>query len=367
MSMVFSLYVASLKEYVRDRLTLFWTLAFPVLFIVMFGVIFSGGGSNTYSVGLVNLDNGPLGQSLVQAFTSPDIKKVFQVTNGATIDAENHFQDQLKNGKLDLVIVIPADLSQNAQVKTPTNLQIYSDESKQPQAQIKEGIAAQIVANMNRGLSHTTDILGAETHSVNTTSLSAIDYLVPGILAMSLMQLGLFGTAMPLVSLRERKILRRLGATPLPRSSILMSQVFLRLTIAVIQTALIVGIGALAFHVQIEHPLQAIGVVLIGALMFISLGYFIASIATTQESANGITSAINFPMLFLSGIFFSLSALPTFLTPIVRALPLTYLADALRQTMINSTPDFPMMTDLLVLVAWIIGCLALSTRLFKWE
>jgi ABC-2 type transport system permease protein len=128
-----------------------------------------------------------------------------------------------------------------------------------------------------------------------------------------------------------------------------------------------VGIGAVAFGVKITNPLATVGFVAFGAVMFISLGYLLASLARTQESANGITSAVQLPMLFLSGIFFPLSNFPDFLKPIVSALPLTYLADALRQVMIGSNPDFPLTTDILVLGAWILVCGFLSTRLFKWE
>jgi ABC-2 type transport system permease protein len=365
--MIGSLYIASLKEYVRDRLTLFWTLAFPVIFIVLFGLIFSGSGTTTYNVGLVNLDTGQTGTMITQVFASKDLKSLFNVSSGTTVADENSYQNRLKSGKLDLVIVIPPNLSQNAQAGQTTDVQLYYDSTKQPQGQILVGTVQSVLTQINQQVTGKLPLLRPQSVSVVTSTIRAIDYLVPGILAMSLMQLGLFGTVLPLVSLRERKILRRLGATPLPRSAMLISQVLLRLTISLFQTLLIIGIGAIFFGVQVQHPFQTIGVVALGSMMFISLGYLLAGTARTQESANGITQAINFPMLFLSGIFFPLNALPSFLTPIVRILPLTYLADAARQVMINSTPDFPIATDLLVMAGWIVVSTALALRFFKWE
>jgi ABC-2 type transport system permease protein len=365
--MIFTLYVASLKEYLRDRLTLFWTLAFPILFILLFGLIFSGGGSSIYNVALVNLDSGQAGQTIMQTFQSSQIKKIFAVKTGSTVDQENSFQDQLKNGQLDMVIVLPPNLSANAGAGTATNVQLYYDGSKEPQGQIMLGVVQNVLTAINQQFTNQQPLITPDVRSVTTSTLNAIDFLVPGILAMSLMQLGLFGTTLPLVSLRERKILRRLGATPLPRSAVLVSQVLLRLTISLFQTALILGIGYFVFHVAIANPLATAGIVVLGALMFISLGYFLASVARTQESANAITQAINFPMLFLSGVFFSISALPVFLAPIIKILPLSYLADAMRQMMINSTPDFPLTVDIAVLAGWTIVCALLSVRLFKWE
>ena len=101
--------------------------------------------------------------------------------------------------------------------------------------------------------------------------------------------------------------------------------------------------------------------------MFIALGYLIAAVARTVETASGISSAINFPMMFLSGIFFPLAFLPAFLAPVVRALPLTYLADAIRQVTMGSTPDFPMWVDIAVLGGWVVVCAALAARFFRWE
>jgi ABC-2 type transport system permease protein len=356
-----------LKEYVRDRTTLFWTLAFPILFIVLFGLIFSKSGGNTYDVAIVNLDTGTTGQRIVQVFQTPDLAKLFKLHNATSVDDENKYQDQLKNGKLDMVIVIPQNLSQNAQSGQTTQLQVYYDASKQPSGQIMVGTVDSVLSQISQQMSGKLALLGAQAQSVNTTTLSSIDFLVPGILAMSLMQLGLFGTTLPLVSLRERKILRRLGATPLPRWALLASQVLLRLTITLFQTALILGIGYYAFGVHIAHPLQVTGIVMLGSIMFISLGYLLASIAKTQDSASGITQAINFPMMFLSGVFFPLAALPDFLTWVVRIIPLTYLADAMRQMMINSTPDFAITTDLAVIAGWTIVCGVLATRLFSWD
>lgn len=362
MGTVFSLYIASVKEFIRDRAAMFWTLAFPILFIVLFGIIFSGGGSTNYTVGLVNEDNGPVGQQLVHVF---DQVKPFTIKTGSD-DTE---MQALRQGQRDMVIVIPAGLSQQVQAGQNANVQMYYDPSTNPtDAQIKLGITQQVLADFNQAMKPYTPPLSLQPTTITTHQLTTVDFLMPGILAMALMQLGLFATATPLVSLRQEQVLRRLGATPLPRWQLLASQVLLRLTIGIAQAAIIIGVSVQFFHVQIQGNYAALaGLVLLGALMFVALGYLIASIAKTVESASGISSAINFPMMFLSGIFFPLAALPAFLTPIVRALPLTYLADAFRQVSIGSVPEFPIMVDVAVLAAWIVVCGLLSARLFKWE
>ncbi len=363
MPTVFSLYVANMKEFVRDRAALFWTFAFPIFFIVLFGAIFSGGGSTSYNVGLVNEDGGPVGATLANTFQHE--VKPFKTTTG-TYDDE---LSALKQGNIDLLIVLPAGLSQTVSNGHTAQVQMYLDPSKSPtDAQIQQTIVSQVLDVYNQQVIKTEPPLALATNSITSHTLSTIDYLMPGILAMSLMQLGLFATATPLVSLRQEGVLRRLGATPLPRWQLILGQVLMRLTIGMVQAALIIGISVAAFHVHIQGNYLALaGLTLLGAVTFIGMGYLIAALAKTVESASGISSAINFPMMFLSGVFFPLALLPAFLAPFVRAMPLTYLADAFRQVTTGGVPDFPMWIDIAVLGAWAVVCVALASRFFKFE
>ena len=126
-------------------------------------------------------------------------------------------------------------------------------------SQIELSIVQQVVAGFNRGITNVTPPLIVNANSVQTTAVRAVDFLVPGILAMSLMQLGMFATATPLVSLRQEQVLRRLGATPLPRWQLLVSQVLLRVCIGLAQTLVILGIGSAVFGVHLGNPLMVLG------------------------------------------------------------------------------------------------------------
>ncbi|HEX9036621.1 MAG TPA: ABC transporter permease [Ktedonobacterales bacterium] len=363
MSTVFSLYIANMKEFIRDRAALFWTFAFPVFFIVLFGAIFSGNSSVSFNVGLVDQDGGQISAQLAQVFTR-DVKP-FKVKTGSYASE----MDALKKGNLDLVIVLPPGLSQTVAAGHTAHVQMYYDPSKNAtDAQVEQTIVSQVLDGFNRAVARSAPALDLTTTSVTSQTLRTIDFLMPGILAMSLMQLGLFATATPLVSLREEGVLRRLGATPLPRWQLIAGQLLMRLTIGMAQAALIIGISIVGFNVKIQGSYLALaGLTLLGALTFIGLGYLIAALAKSVESASGISSAINFPMMFLSGVFFPLAFLPAFLAPIVRAMPLTYLADAFRQITTGGTPAFPMWMDVAVLAGWGVVCTALASRFFRWE
>jgi ABC-2 type transport system permease protein len=113
--------------------------------------------------------------------------------------------------------------------------------------------------------------------------------------------------------------------------------------------------------------LEIIGIVFLGAVTFVSIGYVIASFARTEEAANGMTSIVQFPLMFLSGIFFPLEILPSWLRSVATVMPLTYLGDALRQVMVGGTPFVPLGVDVAVLAGWLVVCLGISARFFRWQ
>jgi ABC-2 type transport system permease protein len=219
----------------------------------------------------------------------------------------------------------------------------------------------------NLQLSGATPLLTVAPESLQTSRLNSVSFFVPSILGMALMQLGIFA-AIPLVQQREKGILKRLNTTPLPRWALVGSNVLVRLVIAAAQTVIILGIGTALLGVEVTgNPLVIAGFVVLGALAFTSIGYVIASFARTEEAANGMTSVVQFPLMFLSGIFFPLEVMPEWLRGVATFLPLTYLGDALRQTMVGGTPFAPLGVDALVLAGWLVVTLAVSARYFRWQ
>jgi ABC-2 type transport system permease protein len=193
-----------------------------------------------------------------------------------------------------------------------------------------------------------------------------IDFVGPGIISMSVMQLGLFGV-INLVSKREKLVLKRLGATPASRSSVLLSEVIFRLMITVLQSAILITILVLVFGVSVNELGKLVGVLLLGALAFIGIGFAASSFARTEEAILPIVQLISLPMMFLSGIFFPIENLPEVIDPIVRALPLTYFGDGVRQLMVGGSALNAMWVNLVVLVGWVVASFVVAVRFFKWE
>ena len=352
--------VANIKSFTRDRAALFWTVAFPLIFVFLFGSIFSGGNSSR-TIGFADLDVSLASAQLKGAFASaPNVELV----DGT----EEDLLARMRDGELSAVIVVPNGYAESTAAKqAPATISVFTDPTQSAADGATRQLVGFVLSQVNQAASGQPPAVVPGFESVQTNDLSFISYLVPSILGMSLMQLGVFA-AIPLVADREKLILKRLQATPLRRWQLVGSNVLMRLLIAIVQTAIIVGVGSAVFDVQVAGSWLLIGAfVLLGSLTFIALGYVIASFASSEESANGMTSVVQFPLMFLSGTFFPIDAMPDALRTVARAMPLTYLGDALRQVMVNGTPFSPLWVCFAVLVGWLVVCFGIAARFFRWQ
>lgn len=362
MTALLALTVANIRSYLRDRAALFWTLAFPLIFIVMFGFIFQSGTGGTLQVGWVDEDGSTPSASLREAFVAAGRIDVL------TTDEDDALA-RMRDGELDAVIVVPAGygLAVDAAAGSgqPASVAVYADPSRQNTTAAVYQAVGSVLGVVNLG--GRPPIVVPEPRTIQTEDINFISYFVPSILGLSVMQVGIFA-AIPLVADREKLILKRLAATPLRRWQLVGSNVLMRLLIALAQAVIIVGVGSLAFDVDITGSIAlAAGFVVLGALTFLALGYVVASFAGTEDAANGMTSVIQFPMMFLSGTFFPIDAMPDVLRTVASVIPLTYLSDALRQVMVGGSAFAPLWVCAAVLVGWLAVCFAIAATKFRWQ
>lgn len=194
------------------------------------------------------------------------------------------------------------------------------------------------------------------------------DYYFPNMLGVSLMWLGVFATAQPLVEQRERKLFRRMAVTPLSKGSMLWGQVSFRVTVGLAQAALFLLAGRVGFGLSIQgSPALLIAATIMGALVFVTLGYVLSGITPHLEAAPLIAQPVQMAMMFLSGTLLPAPMLPTGVRSVIHAVPLTYVADALRQTVSALPPLYPLWLDFAAMAGWIVLFSALALALFRWE
>ena len=363
MRALFALTLANIRSYLRDRAAVFWTLAFPLVFIVMFGLIFQGGGGARLKLGWVDADKSAAAAQLKAGFAAVEGVTLVETTRDDALE-------QMKVGKVDATIVVPEGYGASlASVglggSSPVKLDTYTDPSRPQLAGEVYQAVGTVLGVVNLG--GRPPLVVPNPQTVQTVNLNAISYFVPSMLGLSIMQVGIFA-AIPLVADREKLILKRLAATPLRRWQLVGSNVLMRVLIAFTQAIVIVTVGTVAFGVEVTGSLLLVaGFVTLGAMSFLALGYLIASFAKTEDSANGMTSMIQFPMMFLSGAFFQIDQMPQFLQVIARVIPLTYLADALRQVMVGGAAFAPLWVCAAVLLGWLVVCFGIASRKFAWQ
>ena len=335
---------AYLRSFLREPSAVIFSFAVPILFVFALGLLFGSTGVERFNVGVVGTT--PEAERLAASLGEIGILKVHR-------GSQQHELTQLRKGNRKAVVEFAA-------ASAP---QLYADPSDDEAMKTVVPLVRQaIAADTESGTARQLPLVATKTQDSRY-----IDYLVPSILAMSLMQLGLY-SAVTVATQRENKLLRRLGATPLPRATLVAAQVAQRVIMSAMQAVILIAIGRIFFSVDFTRNLPALlAFVVLGTLAFTALGFTVGAVAPTAESAMPIVQFIALPMLFLSGIFFPVDAGPAFLQAIVRLMPLTYLADAVRQSTVNAAAVVSLWTDAAILGGWLVASFALSVRFFRWE
>jgi ABC-2 type transport system permease protein len=345
---------ANLKMSLRNRAALFWNLAFPALFIVIFGVVFGSGTTVEFDVGVAGPESAYRDAVVAALQSNPS----FAVSVG---DEADELQ-ALADGNRGVVAVFAAEVAGSAGSLPPVIL--YYNATEGPISQVAVGAVRQTLIDVAGGLPP----LPIEERPVTAQDVSFMDVFAPGILAMSLMNSGVIGLATAFVTYRERGILRRIRVTPFPLTSFILARVISQLLVAGLQAVILIGMAWAFFGLHLRgNPLVLLLAIVAGALAFLAIGFAISGIAPNAETAASYANLVTFPMLFLSGIFFSMENAPAWLRPITKVLPLSYLVDALREPMSFGNGFSAIWLDLLALMLTFIIAMAISVRFFRWD
>lgn len=350
-----ALFVASVLMFVRNRAAVFFSVFLPLIIMLIFGVL-NFEGSTTVKLGLVDEADTAASRALVSAIEGVGS---FEIATGD----RDTMLTRLRDGDLEMVLAIPPGWGENRPYPA---LPAYAAASARQDAQIGALILNSLALRIVAG---TTDLPESmvSVEQVTARNLRYIDFLVPGIVGMTVMQLGLFGVAFGFVQLKRTGALRRLFATPTSPAYFLAAQVASRLMICVVQVAILLGIG-IWFGLQMFGDYASLAViVLLASIIFLAIGFSIAGWARNEDQAAPVANLISLPMMFLSGVFFPRDAMPDFLANITQFMPLTYVNEALRAVVNEGAGLASLGPQLLGMGVWAVVTFLLAVRLFKWE
>jgi ABC-type multidrug transport system permease subunit len=340
------LLVARLLELKREPEVIFWVFGFPVLLALGLGIAFRNKPADITPVAIVAGPGADGALSLLQH--SPRSSSI-----RAVVVAEAEALQGFRLGKYDLVIV-PNDANSFQYRYDPAR-----PESVLSRAEVDDALQA----------------AAGRTNPVPTTAVASsepgsryIDFLIPGLLGMNLMNSGMWGIGFALVDMRQRKLLKRFVGTPMRRSEFLLSIMLVRLLFAVFDMVFLAVFGYLAFGVECRGSVPALAaVMLLGGAAFAGIGLLVACRAQTIESISGMMNLIMMPMWIASGVFFSAERFPEFLQPVIQALPLTCLVNALRGVMLDGDSLMAQWKPLLILIVWGSGSFTIALLISTWS
>lgn len=332
---------ARFREFVREPEAVFWVFAFPVIMTCALGIAFRTRGAE------------PVIAGVEERAGADQVASALEQNGGFTVRRipSGEVESALRDGRAP-VVVIPG---------TPPAYRFDPARAESQVARLAVDAALQRAAGR-------TDAFQPVEQQMQTVGSRYIDWLVPGLLGMNIMGTGLWGVGFAIVQARQKKLLKRLIATPMKKTHFLLSLVLSRLVTLSLEVIIIIGFAWLVFDVIVQGRLWALAAIaLMGALAFGGLGLFVASRARTIEAVSGLMNLVTLPMWVLSGVFFASTNFPDVMQPFIHVLPLTALIDAMRGVVNEGRTLAGVAPELGVLSVWGGTSFLLSLKFFRWQ
>ncbi|MFC1475393.1 ABC transporter permease [Candidatus Zixiibacteriota bacterium] len=354
-----------MKLFLREKASVFWSYAFPVFLILLFGTIFGGNDQQPFKmrVGVADLDQSFFSRILVDSALAQI--PTFRVVEGD----QDSLLDELRDGTGVMVVEIPPGFGEQL-LDTGVNVRVHYNESNIRYNALAQGIMQVIEYHFAQRMSGLQPPMKFENVEVGNIAedWDYIDYLLPGLIGISVMSTCLFSIGFVLTSYREKGNLKRLQVTPLPKWVFVTSIIIQRYLIILSQAVLLLVIAIVVFGAQINGSLwEGWAFLTLGMLAFISLGFLIGARIARAETGAGIANVIFFPMMFLSGTFFPVDNLPGFLQPLLKILPLKYLVEGLRKILVEDASILSLGLENAVLAGCTIVFFLISLKIFRWQ
>ncbi len=345
-----------LKMHLRDRQAIIFSLFFPILFMLALG--FTSGNRDPIELGLVNDSHSELADRLIATLND---NPLFNITQGS----EEALRTALIEGDSRMVLILPAGFRDTG---SASELRLLVDLSQMRQLSVILSVFEKALVAVERELRDTEPLFSLAVEDVKARSQGYIDFLLPGLLAFTLMTISISGSGFNLVEYRRKGILKRLFVTPVQPRDFILGLVLARLVLCVVQLSILLGIAVFFLGATVVGDYASLYLVIVlGTVIFLCLGFCLGSIAKTQQAILAIGNLFIFPQMFLSGIFFPIDSLPQLIQPLARVLPLSFVANALREISNNGLSLLEIVPQLTGIAVWFVIGFLLATRLFVWK
>lgn len=353
----------SVRRYFRDRVAIFFTVVFPLIFLFVFGGIFGKDNSSSFHIALIN--NSP--HKFAQQFTDRiKSQKTFDVDK--TVTNLNQAKDKMSRNELDAAVVLPEDFGVDRDGHASGKAVVYYDQNSEQAAKTVTAILEGQFEEMNQAIVKADRPFSLETKTINQQGLSRFDYTFSGLLGFSILGLGLFGPVNYFPQMKKQGVLRRLHITPLRPWEFFTASVISNAVIGLFSIAVMFVIASTVFHFQMAGNYLALAVmVVLGILSIFGIGLAIGGWARNENQAAPLANIVAFPMMFLSGTFFPRFLMPEWLQHITTFLPLTPVIDGIRLVATEGKGLTEVGAQIGLIAFWTVVIYLIAFRVFRWE
>ena len=355
--------LSRVREFIREPEAVFWVFIFPVLLAFALGIAFRNTAPQEILVAVENdgaqADASRASEIAAALSRSPEIE--------ASVVTPQAAAKALRTGKIALIVRARSG-NWGAAASEAANASLPELEYRFDPTRPESRIARLTVDDALQRELGRHDVVAARDETVTEPGARYIDFLIPGLIGLNLMGSGMWGLGFAVVQARTRKLLKRLAATPMRRSHYLLSFMLSRMVFLFLEVAAVVVFAWLVFSVNVHGSMIDLAIVaVIGAVTFAGIGLLVASRPKTIEGVSGWMNLVMLPMWLVSGTFFSAARFPDFLQPLIKALPLTALNEALRSVMNEGASISASWPQVAILGAWGLISFAVALRIFRWQ
>jgi ABC-2 type transport system permease protein len=350
------------KRWFRDPVALFFTFLFPLIFLLVFGAM-SRSDSVSFDITIINHSETAFAKEFV-AQTKKD--KRFDIK---TVAGFAQAKEKMGRGELGSIIELPRSFGQpNAQGIASGNLVVYYEESDPTTGQTVASVMQQVLDSKNKELTATVDPLAVQAKPTETSNLTRFDYTLAGIVGFSIMSLAIFGMANGFPADKKAGALRRMRATPLRSSQLILATAMEYLLVGFLSVLIMFAVATFLFDFSMRGNYLTLAVfVLIGIFSLFGFGMAIGGWAKNENQSAPLSNLVAFPLMFLSGVFFPTFLMPQWLQNIANYLPLTPVVDGIRLIITENASLLNLGSELAIIGGWTLIIYAIAFKVFRWE
>lgn len=353
------------KRFFRDKLSIFFGILFPLIFLFIFGGIFGKSDSASFRVALINQSNSAFSKQFVA-----DLKKEKLLKIEADISSIDDANEKMIRSQLDATIILPKDFGAvSAQTKLPGGqAKVQYTQNNSTAGQTLSTLLDGVFKGINQQLTQSSQPFSVKGEQLQNKSLTQFDYTFAGLLGFSLLGMGIFGPVQVFPELKKQGVLRRFSTTTLKVWQYFCSMVISQSVIGLVSIGVMFAAAIMIFNLQIVgNPIELAAFLVLGITLILGIGLAIGGWAKNERQAAPLSNIVTFPMMFLSGTFFPRFLMPEWLQKTSDFLPLTPVIDGIRYIVTEGYHFTQLLPQLGMMLAWIIIIYLIAFRVFNWE